>query len=365
MLQLLSLIYQVSNFVFSPYPLTKFNLITTNSLSGEQRNIIKQLSLDNSEMDNLIERFNDISESGDGLMSSQVKLERFVIHMIKRGHDPLWADAAFRSFDSNKDGDMPFIEFVLADVSLRLEDSCTSNDLWLDLRRSVVFTVYDREIRGSLGRKELVDMLSDMSISDKNPNIFGIRNELWSDRHEENKNLIADEYSSQILSRELAVAKLDVAQRDFQFEELHFKYLKLEKAVVDYKFENAKLRAELDEFKRVRDVRTIDLNGMEECLFDNDDDSCDREEYSEDCEEDEDIRENVDADEHEYDDDEGTGTSTGGNNVKIYQLRPYSQSNGITTGSHVAMNEMKGAAEMKPPNGLDNGGKYIATKTTE
>ena len=327
---------------------------------GEQRNIIKQLDVQNTEMGLLISRFNEISESGNGLMNSQVKLERFVIHMIKRGHDPLWADAAFRSFDSNKDGDIPFIEFVMADVSLRLEDSYVNNDMWLDLRRNVVFTVYDREVKGSLGRKELVDILSDMSLSDKNPNIFGIRNELWSDRHEENKSLIADEYSSQILSQELAVAKLDVAQRDFQFEELHLKYLKLEKAVVDYKYENAKLRAELDEYKRVRDVRTIDLNGMEDSLFENDNDDSD-EEYDDgkDC------HENIDRYDHEYDEDEGTGTAVGGNNVKTFHLSASSRGNSHINSFHVAMNEVKGPLMTNNPNGFDKGGKYIATNTGE
>ena len=325
---------------------------------GEQRNIIKQLNLQNSEVDLLIGRFNEISESGNGLMSSKVKLERFVIHMIKRGHDPLWADAAFRSFDTNKNGDIPFIEFVMADVSLRLEDSYVNNDMWLDLRRNVVFTVYDREVKGSLGRKELMDILSDMSLSDKNPNIFGIRNELWSDRHEENKSLIADEYSSQILSKELAVAKLDVAQRDFQFEELHFKYLKLEKAVVDYKFENATLRAELDEYKRVRDVRKIDLNGMEDSLFEND---VSEEEY----EEGKDSHENIDRYDHEYDEDDSTGTSVGGNNVKTFHLNTVSRGKGFVTGSHIAMNEVKGPLVTNNSSGSDKGGKYVATKTGE
>ena len=133
---------------------------------------------------------------------------------------------------------------------------------------------------------------------------------------------------------------------------MQLKYLKLEKAVVDYKFENAKLRAELDDYKRVRDVRTIDLNGMEDSLFQNDHnydgDEC----------------ENIDGFEHEYDEDEGTGTSFGGNNVKIYQL--HSHGNGNTTASHVAMNEMKGPLTMKTLNGRDKGGsKYTATKTTE
>ena len=55
----------------------------------------------------------------------------------------------------------------------------------------------------------------------------------------------------------------------FIWQELHFKYLKLEKLTVSLKYTNAKLQTELDEFKRVRDVRSIDLNGMEESLFDN------------------------------------------------------------------------------------------------
>ena len=340
-------------------------------MTGEQRNIITQLNLENSEIDILIRRFNETSESGNGLLSSQVKLERFVIHMIKRGHDPLWADAAFRSFDSNRDGDISFIEFVLADVSLRLEDLYITNNMWLDLRRTVVFTVYDREVRGWLGRKEMVDILSDMSLSDKNPNVFGIRNELWSDRHIENKNLIADEYSSKILSQELAIAKLDVAQRDFQFEELHLKYLKLEKAVVDYKFENAKLRAELDEFKRVRDVRTVDLNGIEDSLFDNDNDDNyghdeDDDKYSEEGDEQKYTNENVDVYDHEYDDEDGFGATVGGNNVKTFQFGAVTAaSNGGNGNNHIAMNEIKAPSTTSKVGQHDDGGKYIATKTND
>ena len=65
----------------------------------------------------------------------------------------------------------------------------------------MIFTVYDREVRGWLGKKELHDLLADMSLSDKNPNEFGIRNRLWSERHEENKCLISDEFSVQTLSQ--------------------------------------------------------------------------------------------------------------------------------------------------------------------
>ena len=79
--------------------------ISLSALSNEQRVIVSSLNLED-EIQWFIDRFIDMSDSRDGLMGSHVKLERFVIHMIQRGYDPLWADASFRTFDVNADGEV-------------------------------------------------------------------------------------------------------------------------------------------------------------------------------------------------------------------------------------------------------------------
>jgi hypothetical protein len=193
--------------------------------------------------------------------------------MIEQGFDPIWADAAFRAFDLNFDGELSFYEFILADVSLKLTDEYTKNEFWLALRRRVIFTVYDRTATGQLGRKEFVDLLEDMSGTEGPPIAFGIKNSLWLERQHSNKTLIADEFSLQSVTQELALSKLEIAQKDFSFQELHLVYLRLEKQVCEMKLENAKLRSQLDEFKGLpRDVRKVELNGIEDSLFDDDHD---------------------------------------------------------------------------------------------
>ena len=167
------------------------------ALTEEQRIHLTQLGIYDrqSDLDNLINKFNEIC------VNEAVSLEKFVISLIKQGHDPMWADAAFRAFDLNCDGEVTFYEFILADLSLRVADECSQNDFWLALRRRVIFTIYDRSASGKLGRKDLVDLLDDMSISDKSPLIFGVRNTLWTERQDSNKNLIADEFNLQVVTQ--------------------------------------------------------------------------------------------------------------------------------------------------------------------
>lgn len=151
-------------------------LISKETLSQEQRLLLLQLGLQmNEDFEDILSRFNELSENGNkGRMNATVRLEKFVLHMIQRGAaSALWADAAFRAFDSSGHGEMSFFEFLLADVSLRLGIEYKGNESWLSLRRQVVFTVYDREIKGALFRKDVYELLGDMSSSDKEPDVFG------------------------------------------------------------------------------------------------------------------------------------------------------------------------------------------------
>lgn len=59
-----------------------------------------------------------------------------------------------------------------------------------------------------------------------------------------------------------------MAQRDFEYEQLQLKYIQLEKTTCQLKLENAKLRVQIDSYKGLPpDVRKIDLNGVEDILF--------------------------------------------------------------------------------------------------
>ena len=184
--------------------------VSKSSLSESQWIVVKGLGLTDEDFQKIVTRFNELIEGGRGSSQAKsvVRLERFVIHMIQRDVDPLWADAAFRAFDADSDGGISLFEFLQAEVSVRLEEGLSTNETWLMLRRQVLFTVYDRDVRGWLGRKELHDLLEDMSTSGKAPVIFGIRNTLWSERQESNKNLIADEFSLESLTKELALSKM-------------------------------------------------------------------------------------------------------------------------------------------------------------
>ena len=90
----------------------------------------------------------------------------------------------------------------------------------------------------------------------------------WSERQRTNESLVCEEFSAEKLSKELALSKMMAAQVDFDFEQLHLKYLQLEKTVCKLKLDNARLQAQLDEFyKKPRDVRELDLNDVEISLF--------------------------------------------------------------------------------------------------
>ena len=61
---------------------------------------------------------------------------------------------------------------------------------------------------------------------------------------------------------------MELASSNFELEELQLKYIKLEKDMCKLKLDKAQVQTELDTFRSLpRDVRKIELNGMEETLF--------------------------------------------------------------------------------------------------
>ena len=83
---------------------------TKDDLNEEELNFVERIGLitRDEEFKDILDRFKELSEesSNNDLNISTIKIERFVIHMIKRDKDPSWADAAFRAFDSNSDGEV-------------------------------------------------------------------------------------------------------------------------------------------------------------------------------------------------------------------------------------------------------------------
>jgi hypothetical protein len=183
----------------------------------------------------------------------------------------------------------------MADISLNNNKYYTENCCWLELRRRVIFFIYDRSLSGMLSVSDLFDLLEDMSTTEKNPEEFGIFNKLWIQRQIENKKFIYDEFNLETLSQaintfllysifllfghffnfflnyiqELAKTKMELASSNFELEELQLKYIKLEKDMCKLKLDKAQVQTELDTFRSLpRDVRKIELNGMEETLFD-------------------------------------------------------------------------------------------------
>lgn len=106
-------------------------------------------------------------------------LERFVIDMLQRGFTPQWADAAFRAFDTKRRGMLNQYEFALAVCALHTTRDYTNDSTWMQLRRRVVFSYYDRNRAGKITPASFDDFLSDASYSRDLPEFFGIYNNAW------------------------------------------------------------------------------------------------------------------------------------------------------------------------------------------
>ena len=94
----------------------------------------------------IFDRFYNLLEPGVLYLS----LEVFVIDSKKRGHSVQWADAAFRAVDIEKRGSLNKFEYLFAVLSLQTDERFLKNPRWLELRRNLVFTYYDRGEKGEL-----------------------------------------------------------------------------------------------------------------------------------------------------------------------------------------------------------------------
>ena len=124
----------------------------------------------------IFDKFYALLEPG-GLWLS---LETFVMDMRTRGHSVLWADAAFRAADVEKRGALNKFEYLFAVLSLQKDDRFYRNQRWIELRRRLLFTIYDRGAKGSIDEKDFMELINDISSSQDAPEAMGISNKKWS-----------------------------------------------------------------------------------------------------------------------------------------------------------------------------------------
>jgi hypothetical protein len=186
------------------------------------------------------------SSSYNDIKEGYLPLERFVIDMLKRGYSPLWADAAFRAFDYENSGGLDKTQYLLANIALKVDFISLHNSNWLELRRQLIFAYYDRQNKGYWDDDAYREYLVDVSQNDSDePQIYGIVNKNWNLRKSDN-----DENSGGTpdnLAKALAISRVQLAQKNVDYEELQLSYLKLEKKMCQLKLELAQKKDKIDE----------------------------------------------------------------------------------------------------------------------
>lgn len=232
--------------------------------------ILNELGLigENSQRDEIYKNFEDVAKETN---EASISLERFVMDMCMRGHTALWADAAFRAVDKNEAGRLSKYEYLFAVLILQPDDIMLDNPRWLQLRQNAVFAYYDKLGKGYVTKDDFYDFLNDASVAQVDAEMFGISNKDW--RHSIKKDKSSDDcgmdqfalgqvsQSTLIatltrfgrltdpivsLSQALALSKVEIAQKQHEFEELQMAYLKLEKRMCALKLELAAVKATVD-----------------------------------------------------------------------------------------------------------------------
>ena len=193
--------------------------------------------------DSLFARFHDLAEAG----GKNVSLDAFMKDCISRGLPAPWADAAFRSFESPP-GFLSKFSYCLALVSLLIsETELIKRPAWIKLRRRVVFFYYDTFGQEILDLKAFENCLEDISTTDYSLKSFGISisPEALSDR-ESNQFSPGATNSIELMGQQLAMSKLQLAERTAELQELQFAYLQMEKKLCQLKLDLAEERAKKD-----------------------------------------------------------------------------------------------------------------------
>jgi hypothetical protein len=124
----------------------------------------------------IFDNFYNLLEPGSMFLGVDV----FVMDCIKKGYTIQWADAAFRAADVDHKGALNKFEYLFAVVSLQADERFIKNSRWIELRRRLMFTYYDRGSQNSITESDFLEMLRDLSTTNEEPEAFGISNKKWS-----------------------------------------------------------------------------------------------------------------------------------------------------------------------------------------
>eukprot|EP01035_Chromulina_nebulosa_P020379 gene20379-26448_t len=195
--------------------------------------------------------------------------------MLKLKYEAQWCDAAFRAFaltiTNNNDEDnednvnsMNKYEYVIARLALDVNDKHIHNTTWIELRRHLVFTYYDRNVKGLWDKRSFIDFLADLSGNNDNrsedschtetrPEAYGIVNKVLISIPDEVVSGEESPDSNTSIIQSFAKCKVDLAITQSDYEQLHLNYITLEKKYCNLKLEMAQLRESLDEQIRSND----------------------------------------------------------------------------------------------------------------
>jgi hypothetical protein len=177
------------------------------------------------ERERIYKLFEQLGDPQEQEKEKGVGVEQFVkAMMVEMKSTVQWADAAFRAFAVPGKCYLGRREFVLAMASLKTNKASLGNVTWLQLRRRVLFTFYNRSRKagGELSFADFADMLDDLGDCNRDPEIFGIINKAWSQRLQpsvEPPKSAADHDEKSIVT-ELVMTKLALAMKKSELEAL-------------------------------------------------------------------------------------------------------------------------------------------------
>jgi hypothetical protein len=160
----------------SPLPLTRPNDFIESDLYAEYMRDLRMNYEYAAEKVAIFDEFFNLLEPGALFLT----VDAFVLDCKKRGYSIQWADAAFRAADIEHRGGLNKFEYLFAVLSLQPDERFVKNPRWVDLRRRLMFTYYDRGCQGTITEEDFLELLRDLSTTNEEPEAFGISNKKWS-----------------------------------------------------------------------------------------------------------------------------------------------------------------------------------------
>jgi hypothetical protein len=160
----------------SPLPLTRPNDFIESDLYAEYMRDLRMNYEYAAEKVAIFDEFFNLLEPGALFLT----VDAFVLDCKKRGYSIQWADAAFRAADIEHRGGLNKFEYLFAVLSLQPDERFVKIPRWVDLRRRLMFTYYDRGCQGTITEEDFLELLRDLSTTNEEPEAFGISNKKWS-----------------------------------------------------------------------------------------------------------------------------------------------------------------------------------------